>query len=120
VIGGYGLTSGGGVSINSGGPVTISAGMPDMSLKAFSIDGLMGNISMNSLLGIMQLGGMSAVSPLVLGDGLAIHHTMLAQILKAVNPLTVAAYGPLLDVWAAMTPVLDLSYFAFVKRFPAG
>jgi hypothetical protein len=120
VVGGYGLTSGGGVSINSGGPVTISAGMPDMSLKAFSIDGLMGNISMNSLLGIMQLGGMSAVSPLVLGDGLAIHHTMLAQILKAVNPLTVAAYGPLLDVWAAMTPVLDLSYFAFVKRFPAG
>jgi hypothetical protein len=45
---------------------------------------------------------------------------MLAQILKAVNPLTVAAYGPALDAWAALTPVLDLSYFGFVKRFPVG
>jgi hypothetical protein len=69
---------------------------------------------------MMQLGGLSAISPLVLGDGLAIHLTLLAQILKAVNPLTVAAYGPALDVWAALTPVLDLSYFAFVKRFPVG
>ena len=57
---------------------------------------------------------------MVLGDGLAIHFTMLAQILKAVNPMTVAAYGPLLDVWAAMTPMLDWSYFGFVKRMPMG
>ena len=72
------------------------------------------------MLGLLQLGGLSAFSPLVLGDGLVIHLTMLAQILKTVNPLTVAAYGPALDVWAAMTPVMDLSYFAFVKRFPVG
>ena len=45
---------------------------------------------------------------------------MLVQILKTINPLTVAAYGPALDTWAAMTPVMDLSYFAFVKRFPVG
>ena len=30
------------------------------------------------------------------------------------------AYGPLLDVWAAMTPMLDWSYFGFVKRMPVG
>jgi hypothetical protein len=72
------------------------------------------------MLGMCQLGGMSAISPMVLGDGLAIHFTMLAQILKAVNPMTAMAYGPLLDVWAAMTPLIDWSLFAFVKRFPFG
>jgi type VI secretion system secreted protein VgrG len=119
-VGGYGLTSGGAINLTSGGPVKIAAGLPDLSLKAFSVDALAGNISLNSLLGIMQLGGLSAFSPLVLGDGLAIHFTILSQILKIVNPFTVAAYGPLLDAWAAMTPVLDLSYYAFVKRFPVG
>jgi hypothetical protein len=63
---------------------------------------------------------MSAISPMVLGDGLAIHFMVLAQILKAVNPLTMPAYGPLLDTWAAMTPLLDWSYFGFLKRFPFG
>ena len=72
------------------------------------------------MLGFLQLGGISAISPAVLGDGLAIHLTVLAQILKTVNPLTVAAYGPALDAWAAMTPLMDLSYFAYVKRFPIG
>lgn len=118
--GGFGLTSGGGVNISAASAVKIAAGLPDLSLSAFSVDALAGNLSLNTKLGLMQLGGLTAVSPLVLGDGLAIHLTLLAQILKAVNPLTVAAYGPALDVWAAMTPALDLSYFGFVKRFPVG
>jgi hypothetical protein len=84
------------------------------------VDALIGNISINTMLGVLQVGGLSAISPAVLGDGLAIHLTMLAQILKAVNPLTLAAYGPALDLWAAMTPVMDLSYFAYTKRFPVG
>lgn len=122
-IGGYGVSSGGNVSITAGKALKVAAVMPDMpgpSLNAVSIDALMGNVSINSMLGMMQLGGLSAVSPMVLGDGLALHFTMLAQILKAVNPLTVAAYGPALDVWAAMTPLLDWSYFGFIKRFPVG
>ncbi len=120
IAGGYGLTSGGSISLTSASSVKLAAGMADLSLNAFSVDALLGNISLNSKLGVMQIGGISAFSPLVLGDGLAIHLTMLAQILKAVNPLTVAAYGPALDAWAALTPVLDLSYYGFVKRFPVG
>lgn len=120
VLGGYGLTSGGGVNVAAAGPVKLAAGLPDLTLTAFAVDAIAGNVSLNTKLGVMQLGGLSAFSPLVLGDGLAIHLTMLAQILKAVNPLTVAAYGPALDAWAALTPVLDLSYFGFVKRFPVG
>ncbi|GAA3389431.1 phage baseplate assembly protein V [Cryptosporangium minutisporangium] len=120
VVGGYGLSSTGPISLTSAGPVKIAAGLPDLTLTALSIDALAGNLSVNTKLGLLQLGGLSATSPVVIGDGLAIHLTMLAQILKAVNPLTVAAYGPALDVWAAMTPLLDLSYFALVKRFPVG
>lgn len=120
VVGGYGMTSGGPISLTAAGPLKLSAGIADLSLNAFSVDAFLGNLSLNTKLGLLQLGGPSAFSPLVLGDGLVIHHTMLAQVLKAVNPLTVAAYGPVLDVWAAMTPAIDLSYFAFVKRFPVG
>ncbi len=122
-MGGFGLTSGGNVQIAAGKAFKVAALMPDMpgpSLNAVSIDALLGNISINTMLGMCQLGGMSAISPMVLGDGLAIHFTMLAQILKAVNPMTAIAYGPLLDVWAAMTPLLDWSLFGFVKRFPFG
>lgn len=120
VVGGYGLTTAGSVNLAAAGPVKIAAGLPDLTLTAFGVDALAGNLSLNTKLGIMQLGGLSALSPMVLGDGLAIHLTMLAQILKAVNPLTVAAYGPALDAWAALTPVMDLSYFGFIKRFPVG
>lgn len=121
VADGFGVTSTGSVNIGSGGSVNIAASKPDLpSLNAVSIDAFLGNISLNSKVGMLQLGGMSATSPMVLGDGLAIHLMMLAQILKAVNPLTVAAYGPALDAWAAMTPLLDLSYYGFVKRFPVG
>ncbi len=119
-VGGYGLSAGGAVNVSSAGPVKLAAGLADLSLNAFAVDALAGNVSLNTLVGVMRLGGMSAISPAVLGDGLAIHLTLLAQILKAVNPLTVAAYGPALDVWASMTPVLDLSYFAYLKRFPVG
>lgn len=119
-VGGYGLSAGGGINLSSAGPVKIAAGLPDLTLKALSLDALAGNISVNTMLGVMQVGGLSAISPAVLGDGLMIHLTMLAQILKAVNPLTVVAYGPALDAWAAMTPVVDLSYFAYLKRFPVG
>lgn len=121
VAGGYGVTSSGSVNIGSGGAVNIAASTPDLpSLNAVSIDAFLGNISINSKIGMLQLGGMTAISPMVLGDGLAIHLMILAQILKAVNPLTVAGYGPALDAWAAMTPLLDLSLYGFVKRFPVG
>jgi hypothetical protein len=120
VVGGYGLGSGGPISLTAAGPVKIAAGLPDLTLNAFSVDALGGNVSINTRAGFLQLGGLTATSPMVLGDGLAIHLTLLAQVLKAVNPLTVAAYGPALDAWASLTPVLDLSYFGFVKRFPLG
>ena len=123
-LGGYGLTSTTGVNIASGGPVKIAVGTADPGLNAFSVDGLLGNISLNSRLGVMQLGGLTAISPLVLGDGLAIHLGMLATILStlfvAANPITGPAAGPALATWAAMTPALDLSTYAFVKRFPVG
>ncbi|WP_298460920.1 phage baseplate assembly protein V [uncultured Cellulomonas sp.] len=117
---GIGLSTGGGVNVVSGGPTTIAAASPGLGINAVAIDAGIGNVSVNTRLGMLQLGGLSAVSPLVLGDGLALHLTMLSQIAKAINPLTVAAYGPALDAWAALTPVMDLSYFGFVKRFPVG
>jgi type VI secretion system secreted protein VgrG len=120
VVGGYGMTSGGPINLAAAGAVKLSAGMPDTTLNAFSVDALIGNLSLNTKLGFLQLGGLSAFSPLVLGDGLAIHFTMLAQILKLVFPPLVPVYGPALDAWAALTPALDLSYFGFVKRFPFG
>jgi len=118
---GYAVTAGGSVNVATGGAVNIGATMPDLpSPNAISIDALLGNISINTKLGALQLGGMTALSPMVLGDGLLVHLTVLAQILKTINPLTVAAYGPALDAWLAMTPLLDLSYFGFVKRYPVG
>jgi type VI secretion system secreted protein VgrG len=117
---GIGLSTGGGINVVSGGPTRIAAASPGLGLTAIDLDAGIGAVSINTRLGPLMLGGLTAVSPVVVGDGLAIHHTMLAQILKAVNPLTVMAYGPALDVWAALTPVMDLSYFAFVKRFPVG
>jgi hypothetical protein len=120
VVGGYGMSSGGSISMTAAGPVKLAAGLADLTLNAFSVDAFAGNLSLNTKLGLLQLGGLSATSPMVLGDGLAIHFTMLAQILKMIYPVTVAAYGPALDAWAAMTPTMDLSYFGFVKRFPFG
>jgi hypothetical protein len=90
------------------------------SLDAVSIQGGLGNISINTFLGFMQLGGLAATSPLVLGDGLMIHHTMLAVLSRAYFPPAAIAYGPLMDVWAAATAIIDLSLFARVKRFPVG
>lgn len=117
---GIGLSTGGSMNVISGGATTLAAASPGLGINAFAVDAGIGNVSVNTRLGMLQLGGLSAVSPLVLGDGLALHFTMLSQIAKAINPLTVAAYGPALDVWAALTPVMDLSYFGFVKRFPVG
>ena len=119
-VGGYGMSAGGGINMSSAGPVKIAAGLADLSLKAVSIDGLLGNVSINTMLGLLQLGGISAISPAVLGDGLGAHLAILVQILKTINPITVATYGPALDTWLAMTPAMDLSYFALVKRFPVG
>lgn len=118
---GYAVSAGGTVNIAAGGAVNIAATLPDLpSLNAVSVDALFGNISVNTKLGMLQLGGMSAVSPMVLGDGLLVHLTVLCQILKTINPLTMPAYGPALDAWLAMTPLMDLSYFGFVKRYPVG
>lgn len=120
VIGGYGMTTAGSYGVTSAGPIKLTAGLADLSLNAFSVDGLLGNVSINTRLGIAQLGGMSAISPMVLGDGLMIHHTMLAQVLKLIFPPSALAYGAAADVWAALTPILDLSYYGYVKRFPVG
>lgn len=117
---GLGLTTGGGLNVVSGGATTIAAASPGLGINAFAVDAGLGNVSINTRLGMLQLGGLSAVSPMVLGDGLAMHLTMLAQVAKAFNPMTVAAYGPAMDAWAALTPVMDLSYFGFVKRYPVG
>ncbi len=117
---GVGITTGGGVNVVSGGATTIAAASPGLGITAVDVDAGVGNLSLNTRLGVLQLGGLSAVSPMVLGDGLAQHLLMLSTIAKAINPMTVAAYGPALDVWAALTPVMDLSYFGFVKRFPVG
>jgi len=122
-MGGFGLTSGGNVQFAAAKSFKVAAVMPDLpgpSINAISMDALFGNLSFNTMLGFCQLGGMSAISPMVLGDGLAIHLMMLSQILKTVNPLTAAAYGPLLDVWAGLTPLCDWSLFGLVKRFPFG
>ncbi|MFO0762620.1 MAG: phage baseplate assembly protein V [Byssovorax sp.] len=122
VLGGYGLVAGGSVNIASaGGSVNIAGAMPDVpSLNAVSIDALLGNVSINTKLGFLQLGGPTAISPMVLGDGFLIQLLSLAQILKAINPLTLPAYGPALDAWAAALPLLNLSMFGAVKRFPVG
>ena len=94
VVGGYGMTSGGPISLTAAGPLKLSAGIADLSLSVFSVDAFLGNVSLNTKLGIMQLGGLLAFSPLVLGDGLAIHFTMLSQFMKLVNPLTLAGMVP--------------------------
>lgn len=117
---GIGLSTGGGLSTVSASATSIVAASPGLGINAFSVDAGLGNVSINTRLGMLQLGGLLASSPMVLGDGLMIHFTMLSQIAKLFNPITVLAYGPAMDAWAAMTPMMDLSYFGFVKRFPVG
>lgn len=119
--GGWSVSAGRGMSMTSLGSVSIQgtvAELPD--LNVVSIQGGLGNISINTLLGFLQLGGLSAISPLVLGDGLMMHHTMLALLSRAYFPPAALAYGPAMDAWAALTFPLDLSLFARVKRFPVG
>lgn len=117
---GVGINGGGGLSITSGSAFKVAVASPGAGINAVDIDAALGNVSINTRLGMLQIGGLSAISPMVLGDGLAMHLTMLSQIAKAINPVTVLAYGPALDAWAALTPVMDFSYFGFVKRFPVG
>lgn len=119
-VGGLNVNSGQAVSFASAGPFKVRAAVADTGLSGISMSTGLGNVSINSLLGVMQLGGTSAISPMVLGDGLMIHFTMLSQLMKAVNPPLAPFYGPAFDAWAAMTPALDLSYFGFVKRLPVG
>lgn len=119
--GGYGVTAGGGIRMASLGPLELVGAKPELpSLDAVSIQAGIGNISINSKLGILQLGGTSATSPLVLGDGLLAHHTMLAIASRSVFVPALLGYGPLFDAWAVLTAPMDLSYFAYVKRFPLG
>lgn len=117
---GVGISGGGGLRLMSGTGMTLASASPGAGINAFEVDAGIGNVSINTRLGLLQLGGLSAFSPMIVGDGLALHFSMLSQIAKAINPLTVMAYGPALDVWAAMTPLMDFSYFGFVKRFPVG
>jgi hypothetical protein len=119
--GGWSVSSGRGMSLTSLGSVSIQgtiAELPD--LNVVSVQGGIGNISINTMLGFLQLGGLSAISPVVLGDGLAMHHTLLAILSRAYFPPAALAYGPAMDAWAALTFPLDLSLFARVKRFPIG
>lgn len=119
--GGWSVSSGRGLSMTSLGSVSIQGTLPELpSLDTVSIQAGIGNININSMLGFLQLGGLSAVSPLVLGDGLMIHNTMLAAISRAYFPPAALAYGPAMDAWAALTFPLELSLFARVKRFPFG
>ncbi|MES2639539.1 MAG: phage baseplate assembly protein V [Myxococcota bacterium] len=120
--GGIGLTAASSLNMLGGTGVSIAAGPPLLppSLTAISIDAAIGNISINTKLGFLQLGGLLATSPVVIGDGLMLHLTMMSQIMKAVNPLTMPGYGPALDVWATLTPLMDWSLFALVKRLPVG
>ena len=119
--GGGGISAGRGFNVSSLGSVGLHAMMPELpSLNAVEIDAVLGNVSINTFVGMLRLGGMTAISPVVLGDGLAIHHTMLALLSRAYFPPAALAYGPAMDIWAAMTVPLDLSMFAFVKRYPVG
>lgn len=118
-VSGIGLSAGVGNMQLAGKSMKLAALLPD-PVNCIDIQGLFGNVSINTFLGMCQLGGMSAVSPMVLGDGLAMHFTMLALLMRTVNPMLALAYGPAFDAWAAMTPLLDWSLFGFVKRFPVG
>lgn len=119
--GGIGLSAGRGFNVSTLGSVGIHATLPELpSLNAVELDAVLGNVSINTRLGMLQLGGLMATSPLVLGDGLAIHHTLLAIISKAYFPPAAIGYGPAMDIWASLTMPLDLSFFAFVKRYPVG
>ncbi|MFV0524144.1 MAG: phage baseplate assembly protein V [Acidimicrobiales bacterium] len=117
---GVGISGAGGVRVMSATGITLASASPGAGINAVEVEAGIGNVSINTRLGMLQLGGVSAFSPLIVGDGLALHFSMLSQIAKAINPMTVLAYGPALDVWAAMTPLMDFSYFGFVKRFPVG
>jgi type VI secretion system secreted protein VgrG len=119
--GGWSVSAGRGVSITSLGGVSIQGTLPELpSLNTLNLEAAIGNVNINTMLGFLQLGGLSAISPMVLGDGLMMHHTMLALLSRAYNPVLALAYGPAMDAWAALTFPLDLSLFARVKRFPFG
>lgn len=118
-VSGIGLAAGVGNLQLTGKSVKVSAVLPD-PVNCIELQGLLGNVSINTFAGMCQLGGTSAVSPMVLGDGLAMHFTMLAVLMRTVYPPLALAYGPAFDAWAAMTPTLDWSMFGFVKRFPVG
>jgi hypothetical protein len=118
-VSGVGFTGGVGNMQLSGKSVKVSALLPD-PVNCIDLQGLFGNVSINTFLGVCQLGGLSAISPMVLGDGLFMHLTMMAGLMAAVNPLTAAGYVPAFVTWASMTPVVDWSLFGFVKRFPVG
>lgn len=119
--GGWALNAVRGMSVTSIGSVSISAGkfeLPDPNV--INISAVAGNVSINTALGFLQLGGLTAVSPLVLGDGVMVHNTMLAAFSRAFFPPAALGYGPAMDGWSALTPTLSLSFFARVKRFPVG
>jgi len=119
--GGWSVSAGRGLSMTSLGSVSIQGAVAELpDLNVISLQGGLGNININTFLGFLQLGGMSAISPLVLGDGLMMHHTMLAILSRAYCSPAAIAYGPAMDAWAALTFPLSLSLFARVKRFPVG
>jgi hypothetical protein len=118
-VSGVGLSAGVGNMQLSGKSLKMAALLPD-PVNCIDVQGLFGNVSINTFLGVCQLGGMSAISPMVLGDGLFMHFSMLAILMRTVNPMLALGYGPAFDAWAAITPVVDWSMFGFVKRFPVG
>jgi hypothetical protein len=119
--GGWSVSAGRGLSMSTLGSVSIQGTLPELpSFDTVSLKAAIGNININTMLGFLQLGGASAISPLVLGDGLMIHNTMLGAISRAFFSPASLAYGPLMDVWSALTFPVGISLFARVKRFPFG
>lgn len=119
--GGWSVSAGRGLSMSTLGSVSISGTFPELpGFDVISIKGGIGNISINTLLGFLQLGGTSATSPMILGDGQMMHSTMLAALSRAFFSPASLGYGPGMDTWAALTFPLSLSLFGRIKRFPIG
>lgn len=119
--GGIGVNAGWGLSMTSLGPVELRGTIPALpSLDTVSVEAVLGNVNINTKLGFLTLGGLTATSPLVLGDGLMIQHSMLGLLSRGFFSPASLIYGPLVDVWGALTLPMSLSLFARVKRYPFG
>ena len=98
---------------------------------SWSVSATTGNISLNTMAGMIQLGGKLAISPAVLGTELVVHLTSLIQILltnAAVLTVPVAVGAPAqlspvvitaLEAWLTGLSNI-LSQCIMLKKLPAG